>query len=238
GHQREELTTETPWTQRKRQQRFSLLCVSVVQMCLKKAAGGVLTAKQAPAGPAPPRRSVCAPVAMSPHCIADQSGKGERPMLFHSWLRNLRSALAPGRCHRRKPRRCATHRPRLEVLEDRTVPSGYQQINLVGNQPGVAHFTDPNLNGWGMTSLSDGSFCTANAFTTGLATFYDRSGHVLPQTITVPASASQPFGPVGHPSGVVYNPTADFVISEGGKSAPARLIFDSIDGTLSGCNPA
>jgi uncharacterized protein (TIGR03118 family) len=60
---------------------------------------------------------------------------------------------------------------------------------------------------------------------------------VLPQTITVPASAAQPFGPVGHPTGVVYNPTPDFVISANGRSAPARLIFDTIDGTISGWNP-
>jgi len=162
-------------------------------------------------------------------------------MSFHSWLQNLRSALAPGRGHRRRPRRSATHRPRLEVLEDRTVPSGYQQINLVGYQPGLGHFTDPNLNGWGMVSMPDGSFCVANTFTTGLATFYDRSGHVLPLTITVPGSAAGSaalgLGPTGHPTGVVYNPTLDFVISEGGKSAPARLIFDSIDGTISGWNP-
>jgi uncharacterized protein (TIGR03118 family) len=82
----------------------------------------------------------------------------------------------------------------------------------------------------------------ANAFSTGLATFYDRSGHVLPQTITVPASpagsAALGLPPTGHPTGVVYNPTSDFVISEGDKSAPARLIFDSIDGTISGWNPA
>jgi uncharacterized protein (TIGR03118 family) len=128
------------------------------------------------------------------------------------------------------------------VLEDRTVPSGYKQINLVGYQPGLGHFTDPNLNGWGMTSMPDGSFVVSNAFTTGLATFYDRSGHVLPLTITVPGSAagSAALGlpPVGHPTGVVYNPTSDFVISENGVSAPARLIFDSIDGTISGWNPA
>lgn len=163
-------------------------------------------------------------------------------MSFHSWLRDLRPALAPGRGHRRRPRRSATHRPRLEVLEDRTVPSGYQQINLAGYQPGLAHFTDPNLNGWGMVGMPDGVFCVANAFTTGLATFYDRSGHVLPQTLTVPGSAAGSaalgLGPTGHPTGVVYNPTSDFVISEGGKSAPARLIFDSIDGTISGWNPA
>jgi uncharacterized protein (TIGR03118 family) len=117
------------------------------------------------------------------------------------------------------------------------VLSGFQQINLVSYQPGLGHFTDPNLNGWGMTSMPDGSFVVANPFSTGLATFYDRSGHVLPQTITVPASAAQPFGPVGEPTGVVYNPTSAFVISEGNKSAPARLIFDTIDGTISGWNP-
>jgi uncharacterized protein (TIGR03118 family) len=129
------------------------------------------------------------------------------------------------------------------VLEDRKVPSGYQQTNLVGYTPGLAHFTDPNLNGWGMASMPDGSFVVANAFTTGLATFYDRSGHVLPQTITIPGSASPVIdqslgiGPGGHPTGVVYNPTNNFVISEHGKWAPARLIFDSIDGTISGWNP-
>jgi uncharacterized protein (TIGR03118 family) len=172
-------------------------------------------------------------------------------MSFHSWLRNLRPALAPGRGQRRGPRRPAAHRPRLEVLEGRTVPSGYQQTNLVGYQPGTAHFTDPNLNGWGMTSLPDGSFCVSNAFTTGLATFYDRSGHVLPRTITVPVEAqesaflsaalNQNISTVyGHPTGVVYNPTNDFVITnpDTGVSAPATLIFDTIDGTISGWNPA
>jgi uncharacterized protein (TIGR03118 family) len=136
------------------------------------------------------------------------------------------------------------------VLEDRTVPSGFQQTNLVGYQPGMAHFTDSNLNGWGMTSLPDGSFCVANAFATGLATFYDRSGHVLPQTITVPVEAQESAAlsaalglPIstkyGHPTGVVYNPTNDFVITnpDTGMSAPATLIFDTIDGTISGWNP-
>src|SRR5437763_4550020 len=93
----------------------------------RKAAGGILTAKQAPAGPAPPRRSVCAPAAMSRHCIADQPGKGERTMSFHSWLQNLRSALAPRRGQRQHRRRAspraATLRPNVELLEDRLTPS-------------------------------------------------------------------------------------------------------------------
>ena len=44
-----------------------------------KAAGGVLTVKQAPAGPAPSRRSVCAPERWRFHCIADQPAKGGMP---------------------------------------------------------------------------------------------------------------------------------------------------------------
>jgi uncharacterized protein (TIGR03118 family) len=130
------------------------------------------------------------------------------------------------------------------------VPSSYQQINLVSYQPGLGHFTDSNLNGWGMTSMPDGAFVVANAFSTGQATFYDRSGHMLPQTITVPVEADESaflsaalnvdISTVhGHPTGVVYNPTNDFVITNPatGVSAPATLIFDTIDGTISGWNP-
>jgi uncharacterized protein (TIGR03118 family) len=40
------------------------------------------------------------------------------------------------------------------------------------------------------------------------------------------------------PSGLVYNPTDDFVISKGRKSAPARLIFSTLDGAIAGWNPA
>jgi uncharacterized protein (TIGR03118 family) len=123
------------------------------------------------------------------------------------------------------------------VLEDRTVPSGYQQFNLTGYESGSAPFTDTNLNGWGMTSLPGGFFVVANPFSTGVATIYDTSGQVLPLTITVPTSAAHPFGTVGEPTGVVYNPTSDFKISENGKSAPALLIFDTLDGTVSGWNP-
>jgi uncharacterized protein (TIGR03118 family) len=161
-------------------------------------------------------------------------------MSFSSWLRNGKRS-GPTTRRRTSTRQRAGFRPRLEVLEDRAVPSGFQQTNLVSYQPGLGHFTDANLNGWGMTSMPDGSFVVSNTFTTGLATFYDHSGNVLPQTIIVPGSAAGSaalgLGPGGHPTGVVYNPTSAFVISEGGKSAPARLIFDSIDGTISGWNP-
>jgi uncharacterized protein (TIGR03118 family) len=138
--------------------------------------------------------------------------------------------------HGRSRQRPRSTRLELERLEDRALLSGYQQINLVGYQPGMAPNTDPNLNGWGMDFAPGGTFCVANN-ATGVATFYDRSGQVLPQVVTIPGAAVEPPGPRG-PTGVVYNPTADFVISEDGRSAPAEFLFAARDGTLSGWNPA
>src|SRR5205085_8067448 len=60
-------------------------------------------------------------------CIPDRPRKGELTMSFNNWLQNLRSAIAPSRGQRNHRRRvslrAATHRPKLEVLEDRLTPS-------------------------------------------------------------------------------------------------------------------
>jgi uncharacterized protein (TIGR03118 family) len=101
----------------------------------------------------------------------------------------------------------------------------------------MARHTDPNLNGWGMDSAPDGPFCVANN-STGTATFYDRQGKPLSTVITIPTAPRQPLGPIGSPTGVVYNPTSDFVISANGRSAPARFLFDTLDGLICGWNPA
>jgi uncharacterized protein (TIGR03118 family) len=126
--------------------------------------------------------------------------------------------------------------PRLEVLEDRTVPSGYQQINLVAEVPGVAPHTDPNLDGWGMVATPNGYMVADPPL--GVATFYDANGKVLPQVVTIPPAPNQPLGPAGQPRGAEYNPTSEFVISENGRSAPALVLFGTRDGTISGWNPA
>src|SRR6516164_10631308 len=118
---------------------------------------------------------------------------------LHPWLtRQPRGAPS----HRNAARARRSFVPRLETLEDRTVPSGYQQLNLVGFQEGMARHTDPNLNGWGMDFAPDGPFAVADTFP-GVVTFYDRSGHVLPQVVTIAAAPSQPLGPVGRPTGLV-----------------------------------
>src|SRR4051812_27705122 len=61
-------------------------------------------------------------------------------MSFHSWLQYLRSALAPSRGQRKHRRRgshrAPTHRPSLEVLEDRVVPSTFTVKNLADTGAG------------------------------------------------------------------------------------------------------
>src|SRR6516162_9517076 len=61
-------------------------------------------------------------------------------MSFTSWLRNLRSVLAPGplegRPRRQRSLRATTYRPGLEVLEDRCLPSTFTVTNLLDTGAG------------------------------------------------------------------------------------------------------
>ena len=125
----------------------------------------------------------------------------------------------------------------LESLDDRCLLSaGYEQLNLVGYQPGMARYTDANLNGWGLDFAPNGAICVANT-STGVATFYNRKGKTVAPPVTIPAAAIDPPGTPGSPTGVVYNPTSGFRITENGKSAPAEFIFDTLDGLICGWNP-
>jgi hypothetical protein len=107
-------------------------------------------------------------------------------MSLHRWLRKLRSALAPGRGQRqhqgRGSLRAASHRPSLEVLEDRLTPSFSPATSFpVGPNPQAVVTADFNndgrldlatANAGGNTvsvSLGDGrgGFGAANHFAVG-----------------------------------------------------------------------
>jgi hypothetical protein len=73
-------------------------------------------------------------------------------MSFHSWLRNFRSALASGRGRRHDRRRdslrAATRRPKLEVLEDRSLLSFSPVTSFpVGTDPRAVVTADFNNDG-------------------------------------------------------------------------------------------
>jgi hypothetical protein len=69
-------------------------------------------------------------------------------MSLHSWLQTLRSALAPnrGQGQRRNSPRGATHRPNVEVLEDRLTPSfGWDVVYYDYPPPGTVFTPQPPL---------------------------------------------------------------------------------------------
>jgi uncharacterized protein (TIGR03118 family) len=105
----------------------------------------------------------------------------------------------------------------------------YQQHNLVSDIPGAADFVDPDLvNAWGLVSSATSPWWVSDNGS-GKSTLYNgNTGAKIALTVTVP----------GDPTGNVFNGSTGFVVSQGGKSGPARFMFASEDGTISGWNPA
>lgn len=105
--------------------------------------------------------------------------------------------------------------------------------DLVSDQPG-ALIQDANLvNSWGVTfNPAAGAFWVSNNGT-GKASLFtgDVNGSTFQQAalkVTIPQGLS---------TGVVFNSTADFVVTNGAQSAPAVFIFVSETGVISGWNP-
>src|ERR1700746_2923893 len=108
----------------------------------------------------------------------------------------------------------------------------YKQTNLVSDTPGVATFTDPNLvTPWGI-SRSSGSPWWVSDNGTGVSTLYNGIGTAAALVVTIPAADSS--SQTGPPTGQVFNGTDDFQLAPG---MPARFIFVTEDGTVSGWNP-
>jgi uncharacterized protein (TIGR03118 family) len=112
----------------------------------------------------------------------------------------------------------------------------YSWSNLQSDIAGAAQHTDRDLvNPWGMAASSGGTIWVADNGT-GVSTLYRQDGSKNPLVVTIPTSARNKDG--GNPTGVVFNSTAFFKVTKNGNSQPARFIFVSEDGTISGWNPA
>jgi uncharacterized protein (TIGR03118 family) len=107
-------------------------------------------------------------------------------------------------------------------------PSGaFGMTGLVSNGAVMGTVNDPNLvNPWGV-ALAPGIPVWVTNNETQTATAYDPAGN-LQLTVSLPASARGPAGPTG----LVFNGTADFVVSNGTASAPARFIMNGEGGTV------
>src|SRR5262249_50503358 len=112
--------------------------------------------------------------------------------------------------------------------------------NLQSDVHGVAELTDRHVvNPWGIAhSASETIFVADNG--AGVATEYFEDGtpassFANPHVIIIPRSVSNTEG--ANPTGTVWNGTSAFKVSNGTSSLPAKLIFVSEDGMISGWNP-
>src|SRR2546428_1914769 len=105
----------------------------------------------------------------------------------------------------------------------------YEQHNLVSDGAVSADLVDPALvNAWGLVASATSPLWVADNGT-GLSTLYNgNTGAKVVLTVSVP----------GAPTGIVFNSGPSFVVTSGTKLGPARFIFASEDGTISGWHPA
>src|SRR5258706_3690530 len=90
--------------------------------------------------------------------------------------------------------------------------SGYFQFNLVSDVATNAAHADPRLlNAWGLVAGPSAVWVNDNH--SGLATVYNQSGRTSDFAISVPA----PGGGAGAPTGLVFNDTSSFVVTNGSK---------------------
>src|SRR6266566_2979005 len=106
--------------------------------------------------------------------------------------------------------------------------SFYEQHNLVSDGAVSADLVDAALvNAWGLVASPTSPWWVADNGT-GLSTLYNgNTGAKVTLTVTVP----------GAPTGIVFNGGPGFVLTGGARTGPARFIFASEDGTISGWNP-
>lgn len=111
----------------------------------------------------------------------------------------------------------------------------YQQHNLVSDGFVPADNPDPNLiNGWGIAFNPTGPVWVA-ANGSGTSTLYDGAGK--PQSLVVQIPAATGSGDKGSPTGIVFNGSTGFVVSQGGVSGPSRFLFATEDGVIAGWSP-
>ena len=110
----------------------------------------------------------------------------------------------------------------------------FDQINAVSDLPGAAPILDPLLvNPWGLALSPTSPLWVANNVT-GVATLYRGDGNNTPfAKVALEVTVTN-----GAPTGQVFNDTASFVVSTALGSGPARFIFDSQTGDITGWNPS
>jgi uncharacterized protein (TIGR03118 family) len=112
----------------------------------------------------------------------------------------------------------------------------YTPVNLISDAAVPADHTDPNfVNPWGLVAPNPGDFWDSNNGS-GNSAVFDSTGNA---SVSLPAVTIPGPGGVGQsaPTGVVFNGTTGFVVTDGTKSGKGVFLFATEDGTIAGWNP-
>jgi uncharacterized protein (TIGR03118 family) len=97
----------------------------------------------------------------------------------------------------------------------------FTQVNLVSDLPGLAQLTDPLVkNPWGIDFGPQTPLWVSNQGSNS-STLYRGGTPAQPTATKVPLEVT-----ASSPTGLVFNPTTKFVITQGGKTAPANFLFN------------
>ena len=109
----------------------------------------------------------------------------------------------------------------------------FVQVNLVGdnNIYNPQNIDAGLVNGWDITFGPTGPAWVSSEGK-GTSPIYNFDGVPVSSAVRIP-DGEVSAGDQGHPTGHLYNPTADFKLPNG---SPAQFIFASADGTISGWN--
>ncbi len=114
------------------------------------------------------------------------------------------------------------------------VPAGarYTVQSLVSDGSVPAVTTDAELvNPWGLVFHPNGPAWIADNHT-GVASVVSGEGLKQTRLVTIPAPTRG--ASPSAPTGIAFNGSSDFTVSEGGKTAPSLFLFATEDGTISG----
>jgi uncharacterized protein (TIGR03118 family) len=112
-----------------------------------------------------------------------------------------------------------------------TVGSGFTQVNLVSDVPGLARITDFRLsNPWGIAIDEETPVWINNNNTATSEVYTGANGHdPLKRALVVQLPAG--------PTGIAYNPTQSFAAHQNGKTVPTVFLFNGFSGYTSGWGP-
>jgi len=110
----------------------------------------------------------------------------------------------------------------------------FKQVNLVSNNNQFnSSIVDTFLqNAWGLV-FNPGGIAWVNGQASHVSNIYNKEGVALRPPVAIPSHDDSTGG--GSPTGIVFNGTTDFVLSNG---KPAAFLFVGDDGILSGWNGA